>query len=225
MNKIIAQNQEENLNIFSSKGIIKRKTCFIYTLFLLITNSITKHLWEYAFNNNLLFLQGVIFTIILLIIYSSIITAIKRLKDIGWYKWISIFAILPIFLLVISLIPTKDKDKSVQKFNLLNFKESLYNMSSTIFIIGYIIVGFIQWVATYAGVYSFINNTFFSILIAGFIAYIPILGTITGIYGAYKYWGFPLWCAILLFCINYIIAIIIAIIQFIIEKLLKKFQS
>jgi hypothetical protein len=58
------------------------------------------------------------------------------------------------------------------------------------FIIGYIIIGIIQWMATIDGLEHWLGiSGFFAFILSGFIAYVPIVGTIAGFIGAIDVWG------------------------------------
>lgn len=220
MNEIIIPNEnkkEENLNLFSTKGIISRKTCFIFTILIVIFNHIVEYLWDRTIASHTPFVEGVLFTLCIISIYVTVVMTIKRLKDIGWYRWLGIFGILPIFLLILSFIKSKDLTNKEQKPFLVQLKEFISSSLTIIFVAGYFGLGIAQWAAVYAGVYYVLNNWFLSLLIGGFVAYIPIIGTIAGIYGAHKYWGLPLWASILIFCVHFIIAVLLTIAQLIIE--------
>lgn len=224
MNEIINPDKNkkaENLNLFSTKGVIGRKTCFIFTVLILIFNQIVEYLWNRAIASHTPFVEGVFFTLCIISIYVTVVMAIKRLKDIGWYRWLGIFGILPIFLLILSFIKSKDLTDNRQKPFLAQLKDFISTALTIIFVAGYFGLGIAQWAAVYAGAYYVLNNWFLSLLIGGFVAYIPIIGTIAGIYGAHKYWGLPLWVSILIFCTHFIIAILLTIAQFVIELIEK----
>ena len=56
--------------------------------------------------------------------------------------------------------------------------------------IGYFAIGILQWFATMAGLAHWFGiSGFLAFLISGFIAYIPLLGTIAGFKGAMDVWG------------------------------------
>ena len=59
-----------------------------------------------------------------------------------------------------------------------------------IFIIGYFIIGIIQWFAVIDGLEHWFGiSGFFAFILSGFIAYIPFVGTIAGFIGAMDVWG------------------------------------
>ena len=67
-------------------------------------------------------------------------------------------------------------------------------------VIGYIAIGFVQLFATLAGLELALGTpTFINLLIATFLAWIPIIGTITGMYGAIYAWEWWWGYAALLF--------------------------
>ena len=64
----------------------------------------------------------------------------------------------------------------------------------------YLVLGIVQFLATMAGIqYGLGIPSFIAFLLAFFIGPIPIIGTITGIYGAVAGWGLPLAWALALF--------------------------
>ena len=66
--------------------------------------------------------------------------------------------------------------------------------------IAYFITSTVAFFATISGVqYALDFNTFFSAIIAGFLSYIPLLGSLTGMYGAMNVWDFSLLQAGVLF--------------------------
>jgi len=70
----------------------------------------------------------------------------------------------------------------------------------------YFLMGLVQLVAIVKGIEIWFGiGTFFSVIIAFFITYIPIVGTLAGIFGAVKGFGWSYFAAIILFCWPYII--------------------
>ena len=68
------------------------------------------------------------------------------------------------------------------------------------FFIGYFIVGIAQLFAIMDGVeYALDVGSFISVIIAMFTTYIPLLGSILGVYGAYIVWDWSLLASIALF--------------------------
>ena len=73
-------------------------------------------------------------------------------------------------------------------------------MLGTILAIGYFGLGIIQWWATIDGLeYWFDISGFMAFILSGFIAYIPLIGTIAGFKGAMDVWGWDFMEAALLF--------------------------
>ena len=68
-------------------------------------------------------------------------------------------------------------------------------------LIGFLILGLVQFIAAMAGFGALMGSTPWIIqaVLALFVAYIPILGGICGMYGAISVWGWSWWQAILLF--------------------------
>ncbi|WP_425647130.1 hypothetical protein [Agrobacterium leguminum] len=66
--------------------------------------------------------------------------------------------------------------------------------------IGYFIVGIVQFFAIVDGIkFAWGIGAFLSFLIAGFLTYIPLVGSIFGIYGAMNAWDWSVWQAGTLF--------------------------
>lgn len=78
------------------------------------------------------------------------------------------------------------------------------NIFGALGIFGYIIylgIGVVQLAAIYAFLEDYCGWNFLISLIFGFfIAYIPILGSICGAFGAVEVWNWEIWQAIILFC-------------------------
>lgn len=69
-----------------------------------------------------------------------------------------------------------------------------------LFGIAYFVLGVVQVFATVAGLGEWLGiHWIVAFLIAVFVAYIPFVGTIAGIYGAVTAWGWPLVGALALF--------------------------
>ncbi|WP_173933503.1 hypothetical protein [Chelativorans sp. Marseille-P2723] len=67
-------------------------------------------------------------------------------------------------------------------------------------IIAYIVVGLVQLFAIMDGVAYGLNiASFFSFFIALFVTYVPLLGSLLGVYGAVNAWDWGLWQALVLF--------------------------
>ncbi|QRM39473.1 hypothetical protein F3X89_17415 [Rhizobium rhizogenes] len=68
------------------------------------------------------------------------------------------------------------------------------------FVIAYFIVGIVQWVAIVDGIgYSLNLGKFVSFIIAAFITYIPLVGSVAGVYGAVHVWDWSYAQALTLF--------------------------
>jgi hypothetical protein len=91
-------------------------------------------------------------------------------------------------------------------------------------IIAYIIVGIVQFVAMIGGLSDWIGSTFIAILISFILGWIPIIGTIAGIYHSVNSWDWNIFASILFFCFPLVLAIIGGIGATIIEKI-KKLDS
>jgi len=67
-------------------------------------------------------------------------------------------------------------------------------------VIAYIVVGFVQLFAIADGIgFSLGVGSFISLIIAGFLTYIPLIGSAAGLYGAVKVWDWNIWQALVLF--------------------------
>jgi hypothetical protein len=75
---------------------------------------------------------------------------------------------------------------------------------------GYLLMGLIQMVATYAAVYHLLG-TVAAILFGLFIGWTPIIGSVLSVYGATKVWGWPWYWAILIFFWPNIIVLVLAL--------------
>lgn len=68
------------------------------------------------------------------------------------------------------------------------------------FTIGYLLVGVIQFFALWDGLnYALGLPSIVGFILSIFLTYIPIIGTLLGIYGAVNVWGWDLIRAVLLF--------------------------
>nr|WP_321483924.1 hypothetical protein [uncultured Cohaesibacter sp.] len=66
--------------------------------------------------------------------------------------------------------------------------------------IAYFIVGIVQFFAIVDGIGKALDiNGFFAWMIGMFLTYIPLIGSIAGVYGATKAWHWELWQAVILF--------------------------
>ena len=69
-------------------------------------------------------------------------------------------------------------------------KDILKNSLATVSMLTYFVVGIIQLAATFAGLTEWLEmHWLLALFCAGFVAYIPLLGTILGIFGAMIGWG------------------------------------
>ena len=68
-----------------------------------------------------------------------------------------------------------------------------------IFIIGYIVIGFIQLFAIVEFFEEYLDWGFVDVILAFFVTYIPILGSILGVLGAMDGGGWNIWQAGILF--------------------------
>ena len=89
----------------------------------------------------------------------------------------------------------------------------------SIFSIAYFALGIVQWWATIDGLeYWFDISGFMAFLLSGFIAYIPLIGTIAGFKGAMDVWGWSFMEAGLLFFGPFIAIVVIAILGGVLDK-------
>lgn len=66
--------------------------------------------------------------------------------------------------------------------------------------IAYFVVGFVQLFAVADGIgFALGIGSFFSFIIAGILTYIPLVGSVAGLYGAVNVWDWSIWQALLLF--------------------------
>jgi hypothetical protein len=78
----------------------------------------------------------------------------------------------------------------------------------------FLVMGFVQLFAVMDGIeYAIGLGGILNFFLSLFIAYIPILGSLTGMYGAINVWDFSLWQAILLFFWMYPVFIVISAIS------------
>tara|TARA_B100001175_G_C19163194_1_gene473851 strand:+ start:84 stop:374 length:291 start_codon:yes stop_codon:yes gene_type:complete len=85
--------------------------------------------------------------------------------------------------------------------------------------IGYVVIGILQWFATMDGLmYWFGISGIFAFFLSGFIAYIPLLGTIAGFKGAMDVWGWSFLEAGALFFGPFLIVSIISILVIVFER-------
>ena len=89
----------------------------------------------------------------------------------------------------------------------------------TILAIGYFGLGLIQWWAIIDGLeYWFDISGVIVFILSGFIAYIPLIGTIAGFKGAMDVWGWDFLQAALLFFGPFIAIVIISVIGGVLDK-------
>lgn len=82
------------------------------------------------------------------------------------------------------------------------------NVLSTIGCFAYVIIGLVQIAATIAGFEAWWGwSGFFAIIGAVIVGHLPIFGTVMGIMGAIKGWGWSPILAILFFCWPFVIYI------------------
>ena len=92
-------------------------------------------------------------------------------------------------------------------------------MLGTVLAIGYFGLGIIQWWATIDGLeYWFDISGFMAFILSGFIAYIPLIGTIAGFKGAMDVWGWDFMEAALLFFGPFGVIAVVAILGSIFDK-------
>ena len=97
----------------------------------------------------------------------------------------------------------------------------------------YIGLGFIQLAATFAGVNVYLGlHGFAAFLIGGFagmmVAWLPIIGTAAGMYGAVVAWHWSIWSAALLFGLPYAffaVALVVIGIAALFEMMQRRGQS
>ncbi|MEI8377937.1 MAG: DUF805 domain-containing protein [bacterium] len=159
-----------------------------------------------------------------LFIYIYIITIIKRLRDIGWNSWFVLLSIIPllswVFLIVLACEKSKQENEQEEKpsFSWQKLKDQILSASGACLYITYLLLGLVQFLATWAGLEETFHNNIIPFLLAGFVAYIPLVGTGFGIYGAHVGWGLSLLSSILIFTAPYILMIIIYLITSLIDK-------
>ena len=92
-------------------------------------------------------------------------------------------------------------------------------MLGTVLAIGYFGLGIIQWWATIDGLeYWFDISGFMAFILSGFIAYIPLIGTIAGFKGAMDVWWWDFMEAALLFFGPFGVIAVVAILGSILDK-------
>ncbi len=66
--------------------------------------------------------------------------------------------------------------------------------------LAYLALGIVQIAATCAGLQAWLGlNLFLALLVALFLGYLPLIGTVLGFFGAMNVWGWEWWQAGLLF--------------------------
>jgi hypothetical protein len=66
--------------------------------------------------------------------------------------------------------------------------------------IAYLVVGVVQFFAIVDGVsFGLGIHSFFGFIIAGLITYIPLIGSLAGVYGAVNAWDWTIWQSLALF--------------------------
>ncbi|OGI04922.1 MAG: hypothetical protein A2Y25_00670 [Candidatus Melainabacteria bacterium GWF2_37_15] len=189
-------------NLLSPTGKLTRKPYVIIILSLLFI----MHFYDKAPTENLAI--NIIILLLLLVVY--IFTIIKRLKDIGWSRLFIILTFIPfisyIFLLILAFEKSNSGvEKVKQSFSWENFKNQIFGISTIGFYIMYFIYGIVQFSAIYSGANAIFNNGIIAFIIAGFICYIPLIGTCVGIYGAHIGWEMSWASSFLLFFAPYLL--------------------
>jgi len=92
-----------------------------------------------------------------------------------------------------------DADESQSLFVSPTAAEWGFNVQ-VFFGIAYFVVGIVQLFAIADGVnFGLGIGSFFSFIIAAFLTYIPVLGSLAGLYGAVNAWDWSIWQALALF--------------------------
>jgi hypothetical protein len=87
------------------------------------------------------------------------------------------------------------------------------------FVIAYLVMGVVQFFAIADGVGHLLGwNGFFSFVAAGFVTYIPLLGSALGVYGAVAEWGWSIWQAGALFFWYVPVAILLSLIGAVMDR-------
>ena len=93
-----------------------------------------------------------------------------------------------------------------------SIKDAVIGILTTTAVASYFLLGLVQIFTTYGFFRHYWNwNGFVSFLAAMFTGYIPLIGTIAGVMGATKVWGWELWAAVLLFCFPLAISLVVFI--------------
>ena len=78
--------------------------------------------------------------------------------------------------------------------------EKVFGAAAGVAMICYLVLGLVQIFATVAGIAVTLDiPVVIAWILSSFIGYIPIVGTVMGIYGAIEGWGWALWQALALF--------------------------
>jgi len=96
--------------------------------------------------------------------------------------------------------------------------EKLYAKLIIMQMLGHILMGLAQMVATYAVVHHIFGVTG-AILFSIFIGWTPIIGSILSVWGATEVWGWPWYWSVLLFFWPNIIALLLALLLPALKKL------
>lgn len=203
-------------NLISPTGKLTRKPYIIIILSLLLIMNIYGDVTP--IENPVV---NLVILLLLLVIY--IFTVIKRLRDVSWSKWFTVLIFIPFISYIFLLILAFEKsnagiDEAKQPFSWENFKNQIFGISTVGFYIMYFVYGLIQFAAIYSGADAIFNNGIIAFMLAGFICYIPLLGTGVGIYGAHIGWGMGWISSFLLFFAPYILISSIYLIALFIDK-------
>ncbi|MFY2824506.1 hypothetical protein [Ruegeria sp. MALMAid1280] len=83
-----------------------------------------------------------------------------------------------------------------------------------IFFVAYIVMGFVQFFATMDGLEQATGiSGFFNVIVSFFLAYVPVVGAITGVYGAVAVWDWNILLALALFFWPLLFALVASIPQ------------
>lgn len=94
----------------------------------------------------------------------------------------------------------------LNNFTYQNFREMVNVMCDLAFKFFFISYGILQFFAISSGLLSFLHyDNFFVLLISSLLAFLPIIGSILGAWGACTSWGWSLWNSIFIFTLPYII--------------------
>lgn len=93
-----------------------------------------------------------------------------------------------------------------KKYSYLDFKTNMNTICNLVFKISYVCCSLLQFFATWAGLVKIFHNDNIILQLASFVlGFLPLIGTISGLYGAHIGWGWSLSYSLFVFIAPYLI--------------------